>query len=174
VPSRNYDTTFGRAAFALAIGAAAGGILTGLIFATLVPFGFTNPEHDPPTLGDLLGAIPVVSVFATLGYGAALVLVGVPMWLLMHRLGWRSWLDAMLGGFLAAGLACFVVRSSITAGTALLFGWRPIIESVLLVAAIGATVGLVVWRIAYRPIAGNALARIYLKIACATASSQRK
>lgn len=99
--------------------------------------------------------------------------IGGPAWWLMHRLGRRGWADALA---LGAGLT-FVLSLGIAASGGYLptylmtysgyqalrdpaahmvsgrLSWLWTIEAAALMAAIGAVVGLTVWRIAYRHVA---------------------
>jgi hypothetical protein len=101
-----------------------------------------------------LGALEGMLTMAVLGAlicAAGLVLVS-PLWLALHRLGHRS--ARMAAAFGGAMSVLAVVAYAIFLDTA---DQRPIpglnlatVGALATVAAIGAGVGLVVWRVAYR------------------------
>lgn len=128
---------------------AAGAALCGLVATLLVAAG------APSTVGSLLLAFLVATFFSALG----LVAVGGPVWLVLHALGRRSARDATAAGF---GIALLVAVSAQTYGfgvfatdtldgSALAYRWISAVATALLFALAGAGIGLVMWRIAYRP-----------------------
>src|SRR5262249_45232351 len=75
-----------------------------------------------------------------------ILFASVPWWLL-HKLGQRDWLTAVLLGIVLTVAVWFLVVPGISfqAGTI-----RAVAESALRFAAAGAIVGFIVWRVAYR------------------------
>lgn len=139
-----YETTLGRAALALlAVAICGAGYLTILVLTDQIEF------------------LPLVALaFLAL----ASLLLAVPAWWLLHRLGQRSAIHAAIWGAIlgpVSYLACrelnwrflaahFMgpapVSDSLVAGY-----WPAMIESAVWFSIAGAIVGLVMWRIAYRP-----------------------
>lgn len=98
-----------------------------------------------------------------------LALCGGPVWHVMHLSGLRKWYHAMLAGFsvpfvvlLATGTGFFTGRKSgnwssyanggqqWVDGHITAFGWLMALQSSALFGGIGAGLGLVIWRTAYR------------------------
>jgi hypothetical protein len=151
MPRRDYDTTIDRAAIALVVGALVGSLLVG---ATMIVLGLAGVGSgqliDPVRLG------LIAPIYAFFYFAAGLAAVGVPIWIVLHRRGYRGRLAATVTGFFAAGLTWLLLQTwnNIVRGTIPEVGelW-PVLISALPVAIIGAVVGFVVWRIAYRPVA---------------------
>jgi hypothetical protein len=141
----------------------------------------TNPRRATlaVTAGAIIGALGVVAVVlssaamasgvsasdlvvsllvflvALVGWSLGLFLLGLPLWWLFHRNGWRGWRVAMLlGAFTTFVIVLLLERSggilavatgNSDGGDLISFVW------VAVMAVLGATVALVIWRIAYRP-----------------------
>ncbi|AJP74095.1 hypothetical protein [Sphingomonas hengshuiensis] len=141
---RRYDTTLDRAGLALAVGS----VLLGLIATGLIALG---GRTEPATLvtGALLG-----SIFG----GIAITAVAGPLWLVMHVAGLRRPGHAALVGAVTA-LAIFVGAQTYGFGLfempamderAWIFRWLSALATSGVLALIAASIGLVMWRIAYR------------------------
>ncbi len=83
----------------------------------------------------------------TTGYASIIIaLLGGPVWLLLHKLGWRQWYAAVAAGvFIPAFVILIIGRDVPDAGILDLF-----LVSIRMFGIIGAIVAFVVWRIAYR------------------------
>ena len=161
----SYLTTPGRMALALGGGALTGAALLSIYLAV------SSPVSPAPSSDGALWAIPLVIFIYAVIWLIGLVAVGLPVWLLLHSLKLRHWLCAVLTG----AVLTFAVVYLIAIETGLFYGVAGFTEydgidpatlpagqlagrkqqtalyasSVL--GAIGAAVGLAVWRIAYRP-----------------------
>lgn len=134
------QTTMSRATLGLAAGAVTGGLIIGaalsVIFASsAIQEGFFQQE------GRFIGSLYFVMlvVFATL-YSTVVFAIGLaavtPLWWGLHRIGVRCWSAASpLGALLAGGTMLAFTQSWLAAGA---------------LAGIGAIVGAVIWRVAYR------------------------
>ena len=140
----HYATAPDRAGYAIA----AGGVLTGALIAGLVAL---SGQHAPIALimAWLLG-----SLFGMLGITA----VAAPLWLALHLAGWRG---PRAAAALGAGLALFIFLGGQLHGFGMLsplpdatqsLGSQALtaIVTALVLAAIGAAIALMMWRIAYR------------------------
>ncbi len=93
----------------LAMGAAAGGLATGVeTYLLVVVFGWvgTNPPPSPAAILEAtvigLPLIPVATVVAGLAFIIGLVVVGLPVWAALHALRLRSrWIAVIAGAVLA-------------------------------------------------------------------------
>lgn len=102
------------------------------------------------------------------GWLAGLVLIGGPAWWLLHRHRLRGWWTAALAGMAATFAAGLILAiplphkgggySQADRGGALVendqltaYGWEKAAEGALLLSFVGGAVGLVVWKVAYRP-----------------------
>ena len=120
-----YDTTPPRVAR---------GVLTGaLLFAALFAL---------PFLPMGLFVFVFAFVFAVFSFGAVLLVIAAPLWILFHALHWRSPKAAASLGFSATFVTCAIVggfnSAGVLAGTVL--------------GIIGAGVGLIIRGVAYREI----------------------
>src|SRR4051812_32073829 len=101
---QNYETTPSRVTLAVAVGALTGGIsitLFGLIGTAFV-YG----------LEAAYGSWRVnvfVFVAALTVWAIGLVIVGLPLWWVLHRSGYRAWYVAAAAGVVATCLACFAL-----------------------------------------------------------------
>ena len=165
-----YETTAMRAILALVAGSIVGSVL--------IIAGFLIPEIIDALNGDKIAiaqlhALPygvIVFVFVYAIFTAGIVLIGLPIWALMHQLGRRNWLDALLLGGIASFLVTLafstmsiwllpygsdysasdggvptVVHNHITAQ-----GWTYYLEMSGGIALAGIMAALTIWRIAYR------------------------
>ena len=155
MPSRAYETTASGVACALLAGALTGGALVGLELATVSHFIAVSPKsHHAYSLRGAVTTFVPVALVALIFFAGGLAIIGAPLWLAMHRLGWRSWLDAAVAGFVATGIGMFLLSAwpFISHGHKSLHDWWKIVEHTFYIAPVGAIVGLVIWRIAYRPV----------------------
>jgi hypothetical protein len=135
-----------RATLAAAAGALVGA--TGVVAAVLL-FAATAAGVRA---SDLVVAI-LIFLVAFVGWSLGLFLLGVPLWWLFHRNGWRGRRVAMLLG--AFTTFVIVLALEISGGVfavatgddghLISFVW------IAVMAVLGAIVALVIWRIAYRP-----------------------
>jgi len=166
-----YETTAGRAALALGVGAIAGATITfsgGMIFVIVVAVltGKSVPWDQFFVGLDILIIAAILVV-----YLIGLFVIAAPIWWLLHRHGLRSPRHA----FALGAIAAFCVRFAMDAIPALMFapiggyqagdsggdtivngkttlhGWIEIFQASVIAAAVAAIVALVIWRIAYRP-----------------------
>jgi hypothetical protein len=158
-----YETSLGRVALALLAGAAAGAsIITALHLGLMVrPFR---------TLTDTVQFVGFISSIYFVLFASGLLVLGAPAWWLLHRLGRRNRIHAMtLGATLT--LVSYAAYSQFSRlflhklfyGPAPIFwglgrglrGWFPywltLIEGAVWYSIAGGLVGLLIWRIAYRP-----------------------
>lgn len=134
--------------------AAAAGALIGALGVAIVVLLLATAGAEAVNLSDLIVSI-LIFIVALVGWSLGLFLVGLPLWWLFHRNGWRSWRVAMLlGAFTTFVIVLLLERSGgILAvatgdnegGDLISFAW------VAVMAVLGAIVALVIWRIAYRP-----------------------
>lgn len=157
--------TLPRAAIALILGAMLGGPLT--ITVMLAP-AIIADFYSPTTF---LAQFAYASIAATVVFAVGLLFLATPCWVLLHRLGHRSWRSAaILGGALGFGvtfllyvLPTFPIQpegsssSFGDSGGALiednvvtLHGWATFAGYSLLIGVMCAGVGLFIWRLAYR------------------------
>jgi hypothetical protein len=134
-----------RAARALIIAALAGGLLSAIVYTSLVRLGVTGyPDDGSPS------ALLVWSVVATLALAVGLLAVS-PIWWLFHRLRLRQWQTAAL---LGASLPLALLTGLLALGQAThpTPDRTPLVEWIVIYAnfcVLGAVVGLVVWWVAY-------------------------
>ncbi|MEO6339932.1 MAG: hypothetical protein ABIO39_07850 [Caulobacteraceae bacterium] len=155
-----------RAALALAAGAVAGAALVTLaaLLGQVVAYG---PGY---VTANGLNTGSTVFLWALAAWAGGLIVFAALPWWGLHRLGRRGWSSAVLLGaaltfaaYLGLSTAAFGLMSgsqatvAATGGGPLVVegrltpqGWRSAISGALLLSAAGATVGLVIWRVAYR------------------------
>lgn len=126
------------AAIGLAAGALTGGMLTGLAWAVA-----TAPTGGLPAV---VFAVELVLPIATMVWGAGLVVVGLPGWLVLHLLGARCQQAAMLYG---GGLG--VAAGALIGAAGNGFAAPSLVAGVFLGIA-GVLVGWVVAKVAYAPV----------------------
>jgi hypothetical protein len=146
-----YSTSWSRALLGLTAGAAIGALL------------LTMSQAD--TFAQGLDVLPVL--FAAVG--VTMLVLGVPFWVSLHTSGARDWSDAMLlGGVMALAVAAaitgharwylgrtgefYLVHARVMLLTQRMSAaeWTVWGMQVALAGIVGALVGLVVWKIAYR------------------------
>src|SRR5947207_891804 len=91
LPACEYRTRLGRSAAALCVGAVAGAAMYAAEYVTslLEIFGTGYAWRHG------MSALVMVFAVAFAVWIAGLALAGVPVWWLLHRLGWRQWPAAM-------------------------------------------------------------------------------
>lgn len=157
--------TIGRAAFGLLVGSLLGaaliqlsGFLPALVFERDEFLSQWRPS-DTQVMAILFAATWIV-------FAASLVVFGIPPWWICHRLGWRGARTALAVGFFATFSVSLTLNGpqlifggsegaygarggmSITEGTP--HGLYPALWESLEFALLGAAVGGLVWRLAYR------------------------
>jgi hypothetical protein len=103
-----------------------------------------------------------------------LAFCGAPVWLVLHATGRRRWQNAVVAGALVPFIVSLAFTTRFFTGRAsgqwsyygnggdhwidgkiTMFGITMALQSAAQLAAIGALVGLVIWRVAYRRIEGS-------------------
>ena len=145
------QTTWGRALMALAGGAVVG---AGGLVLFEVPFRMYIWKQDILQI-----AIFWTDIFFWALYyvSIALFLAGSPIWLLAHKLGFRTWQAATFVGFLlpfsilfiAVLFTLFYNDMNLANQTSTSFLWEIVLVFVL-VTLFGIATALTIWRIAYR------------------------
>ena len=130
-----YETNLGRVFLAMLAGAITGGFT----FTTVTSFlahGFSISIED------------YFSILAlTTGYALIIIaLLGGPVWLLLHKLGWRQWHAAVAAGVIIPAIVILVIGRGVPDAGIL----DLILVSVRMFGVFGAVVAFVVWRVAYR------------------------
>ena len=134
----------GREALGLALGALTGGGLT--TAGMIVPDLMAGRSGDPALMSPLY---LLVVVAAVLIWALGLLLVGAPAWAVLHQVGRRGWRSAVISGAglsLAAALLLGALLGMRDAMPRSVIGFWPEFG----LSLIGAVVGLVIQRIAYR------------------------
>lgn len=155
-----YSTNLTRAIFGIVAGA-----MTGAILVTLWSFvGMTR--FDEHWLRHALA----IFTYAAGVWAAGLILVAPVPWFILHRCGLRSWpMSLALGltltfvvvlGLLTNGFGAVASPSGLSAadnggptwtdGRLTPHGWFEAFQFAAMCGAVGAAVGLAVWRVAYR------------------------
>jgi hypothetical protein len=125
--SREYEVTPRRVLLALPAGALVGGLL-------LTVFIYVFHSGEAPNQWASMQTMFLISVMtASVFFAVGLLFLGVPLWLLLDRLRWRS---APIFSFAGAVLMLIVLR--------------PPLANMAPMAVLGALVAFTVWRIAYR------------------------
>jgi hypothetical protein len=145
-PSFGQDTTLDRAGLALATGGGLGGLVALLLV-------IAGGERNALTLAAAL-------TLGTLITALAIVILAGPLWLALHRAGYRTaWHAAALGALLT--MIVFVAGQTqgfglfdAMAGNAqtLTLRWLSALATSALVATLSAGIAAVMWRTAYRPV----------------------
>ena len=135
---RHYQLSIDRIGLALAAGGAACGVIAAILLAL-------GGRHGVAALANafLLGTL-----FSTLALGA----VGGPVWTVLHAAGWRGPIHAAAAGALLGFLLFLFGQVDLLppADGPLVVGWLREIGSSLVLAAIAATIAVLMWRIAYQ------------------------
>ncbi len=141
-----HETTLDRVGLAIAVG----GLIGGGICAGLIAMGAT-----PGPIG-LVAAFVLGSLVCAL----AITAVAAPVWIFMHVSGRRrAGHAALVGG--ATGFIVFVFGQTYGFGLfdapvsdiqTLLFRWASAAATSVILAAIAAVIGIVMWLIAYRSV----------------------
>jgi hypothetical protein len=149
----NLSTNPRRATLAVTAGAVIGALGVAIVVLLLATAG-----TEAVNLSDLIISI-LIFLVALVGWSLGLFLLGLPLWWLFHRNGWRGWRVAMLlGAFttfvivllleISGGIFAVATGNS-DGGDLISFVW------IAVMALLGAIVALVIWRIAYRPVEGR-------------------
>jgi hypothetical protein len=168
----HYVTTFRRALLAVLGGAIVGAWVFFLEIAVLFAIRPSKLTEMIDYVG-MSGAqlMMLIMAFAFIFFAGGLLIVGTPLWWILHKLGRRTWLDALaLGAVLAAaGFVAMVMYNpewpalslisflteefgGLTAANGRLSGqgWEALVRGAIGIALAGAFAGLAMWRIAYR------------------------
>jgi hypothetical protein len=165
---RIYETSPGRAVCAVVAGALVGGL-------SYLGERITPALLEPATWHlswELGGQILLMTfAFASVGFGAGIVVAGIPAWIFLHRRGRRSGYDAALLGIVLTFVVTSLLQAAIyldlaqsgngtmvdydgtdiaIKGRLTLHGWLSLVESALLMCVPGCLAAITLWRIAYR------------------------
>lgn len=141
---RRYETTLDRAGLALGTGSVLGGAIA---LALLLAGG----QRDPL-------ALATVWLIATFFVAVTITVVAGPLWLVMHVAGLRRMRHAAITGA-ATALAIFVgaqtygfglVDVPVIDSRTWMFRWASAVLTSLILAALAALIGAIMWRVAYR------------------------
>lgn len=165
-----YDTTPVRLMLALPAGAFAGTVvmLAWAIVGQLI--AARNTPENPYALATLLGMSPLFGLIVFVVFAGGMLLVGAPLWALLHRWGYRSWRAASALGAIAsfaAGLIFITLPQwsmpsetrfsasdaggpTIVDNRRTLHGWEQALMQAGIIGLAGLFAGLTVWRVAYR------------------------
>lgn len=139
------ETTAGKALRALAVGAVAGAPAVALVTAAHWAILVLGAPVSGSGWALMIGLIGVIGAIVALpAMAAGLAFLAVPAWALLHRCGMRSARAAMLLG---------AVLTGVTAAALAMLRWYPppaALSLGLAQACVGACLGLLVWRLAYR------------------------
>ena len=133
-----------NAATALAAGAGAGALGCAFGGAAIAIFA-----GGMDRAGAAILAFPYLLVGSFLVFLVGLSVVGLPLWMVFERLGWRRPRHAAALGAAASYAACLGIALAVNSGETLPSPlWRVALDT-LPIALDGAFVGWVVWRMAY-------------------------
>lgn len=141
-----HETSLDRAGLAVAVG----GMMGGGVSAGLTAIG------TPSGTWGLIGAFILGSILSAL----AITAVAAPVWIFMHLSGRRGAGNAARVGAVT-GFVIFVFGQTYGFGLfdappsdiqTLLFRWASAIATSLILAAIAAVIGVIMWRVAYRTV----------------------
>lgn len=150
-------------------------VLLGLVMALGTASGWlANPALGPQSVLEAIGAFLFVFALWTFNIGVFFaVFAGIP-WAVLHLIGFRSWWIAPLAGFAVVFAIAFymttqgghsypelqtstwiqgratMIEGRLTPYGESLYGPAAAIRNGVLFGAVGAVVGFVIWRIAYR------------------------
>lgn len=135
---RDYETTLDRVGLALALG----GVLGGLGVALLALAGGTSDGF----------ALLIVFAIGTLFWLVVITAFCAPLWLALHRAGYRrAWHAAALGAVLLPALLTIGQLMEMPAGgDTMPYRWLRALATSALIALPAMAVALVMWRVAYR------------------------
>jgi len=136
--SVTFQTSLRRALQALAVGALVGPMLVGLGFATVAFDEFVLSGHP----GGLYRLPSFAFGFAMISapfYALGLALIGMPMWLMLHAMGFRHWSTAFILGYASNFSVLFVRFDELSLGAA---AWIALLS--------GGFTFLTMWHVAYR------------------------
>jgi hypothetical protein len=145
--TRRYETSLDRAGLALGVGAVLGGV-----FAALLAGMGEGAGAGTVATGFLVGIV-VTAIIATA--------IGGPLWLVLHVVGRRGPLSAVLAGAIS-GFLLFLGGQTYGFGLfpealldtrTWLYRWASAAAVSLILAAISALIGWTMWRVAYRRMA---------------------
>ena len=159
-----YEVTEHRVFIALNVAAATG--------AMLIVMMFVGPKLASVNWRQLAEWIPVY-LLAHLVWFFGITLLGGPIWMAMHKFGLRHWIHAGLTGGVVLGITCTALMTGFFTGSSSFFesatnssrqwtwidghltaeGWLDALRISLWISPLGVILGLVIWRIAYRPTA---------------------
>jgi hypothetical protein len=155
------EVSLKRAGVALLIGALVGPPLVIIAETVLGAIPLIHGATWSSVVGSIL--IPWLAGFLFAIYG--LVFIAVPAWWMLHQAGMTTWVHAVLLGVVltfcyAIAIWVFLTDRRASDSGALLFadgfptrhGWYSVIQLAVPAAIAGGLVGLIVWRIAYRPL----------------------
>jgi hypothetical protein len=150
------ETTLGWASIGLFAGAVVGTVLVGLLFAVL-------GVVEGGSIASVVQVVLVVTFYGLFVWLAGLAVIGAPGWWILHSLGARCQQAAMIYG----GALLLIINLSLPAlighsaedsggptvinGQLTAHGWVQQLKTAIPMALIGAAVGWVVAKIAYRP-----------------------
>jgi MFS family permease len=159
------QTSASRAILALLLGATIGASLYAG-WNLFVLYDVNGPEHFVEFAGPKGSWIFLVSFFVLL---VGLVFFGSPVWVVLHETGRRRCQHAALAGALVPFVVYFAFATGFFTGHANVqwtyydeggqqwldgvitgFGWMIALKQASQFAVIGAFIGLVIWRVAYR------------------------
>jgi hypothetical protein len=163
-----YSTNPSRVILSLTAGAATGAIFIALSYL----WGTAQSLGIRYVLVYGLGWSIVVFMVAFVVWGIGLILFGLPLWLLFHKLRLRHWLVAAIVGAAMTFTVGFGIETrlfelippptnstysesdsggpTVVANRRTPHGWRVAARTALTLGAVGVVVALVIWRIAYR------------------------
>jgi hypothetical protein len=137
------------AAIAGAVVGALGVVAVVLLFAAMA---------SGVSASDLVVSI-LIFLVALIGWSLGLFLLGLPLWWLFHRNGWRGQRVAMLLGAFTTFIIVVLLETSggvlaVTTGDSATGHLMSLVWTCVM-ALLGAIVALVIWRIAYRSAEGR-------------------
>jgi hypothetical protein len=142
------EFSLNRAKLALLIGALAGAplIIIAEMALGVIPSG-------PGSIWQLVLGIMIFSVLGFMFAVYGMVFIAVPAWWMLHQAGMTTWVHAVILGVVltfcyAIGIWFLFFAHGVPAPQ----GWYVAIQLAVPAAIAGGLVGLMVWRIAYRPL----------------------
>lgn len=162
-PHKLYEISLKRSVCAVFVGAASGTILT-------ISYFMAGNLWAGVSIFEGLGAtMTLIAPIAFLTWLFGIVVVGAPVWTLLHRLGLSGWITAIMCGYLTPYVALVLINtraltghttgnfsSSIggkkiwVEGVLTPYGWEQAFLDPVAISIGGCFVGLVIWLVAYR------------------------